>query len=373
MRISWLLFLFFSPWQAWGQYCAEYNTNDLTTPFTISDATHHITGSHSLKAAAANACTYSDSKIANQVCIVQELLAGYGTRNEQGIVTDLGGHDLAAGYPPTTVRTQGSSHATVQIEFAVQGCGILGCLGGVTFNFPPFSVTGPSVIFKQDSPVSDFCAQHYNNVPRGCYGQCGTPLMADLSQAFGGDESGTDIFHLTDKEHGIRLKFKRGQGQDWAEVKPESIGWTEPNSYMAVLVRPNANGDYTIENSDNVFGNYSSCGDKLCKNGVAALAYYCDDPINGGNGDGVCDSKDLHFQNGDLRWQVGRTRLLTMKEAKVTFLGLTETEMHGTFRRQDQFGNIFALRSIMRFESRDPHITRDTFVWDVIPDQKRNK
>jgi hypothetical protein len=82
-----------------------------------------------------------------------------------------------------------------------------------------------------------------------------------------------------------------------------------------VLVLPDDDG--TITNGDNLFGNVTHCGDRLCHDGFEALKFKCDRPENGGNGDGFCDSKDAMWYQ--LRWLSGRpsdpkAKLYTMQE-----------------------------------------------------------
>jgi len=353
-----------------AQHCSYYDSSDGTAPIELGpNSTNHNKAAtfHSLLAGALNNCTYSDTGVAGEICITQEVIQPEGTKYDSGLGTTFEpfGHKLDADYPPASVRNQGATTATGRAEFAVQGCYLPDCPGGVTFSYPPFTVSGSHVIFSEQSPITDFCAQHQNVAPKGCFGQCGTPLMTDLSEAFGIHTQGNDLDHLTDRKYGYTMKFNRKPGQDWATVKPQAIGWTTPGSYMAVLVRPDANGEYNVKTSDNVFGNYSMCANgKLCSNGFEALRYYCDDALNSGNGDGVCDAKDLQFK--DLRWQVGRTKLLTMKEAHVKAIHFDATEMHGKWRRRDQFGNTFAIRGSMEIDN----ALRVQWVWDVIPVQE---
>lgn len=347
-----------------AQNCSNYDSSRIGATITIANNNHHLTLQHNLVAAAVNTCTYSDTGVANQNCFVDQVLHGFPNpgKHEAGVVSDLGGHRLTDGYPPGTASQPSPSTTNTIIEFAVQGCGLLGCTVGAIFSWPPFIVTAPSLIYSDATPVSAVCVHHSNVPPQGCgTAFCGTPIMADLTPGMYGENIG----HLTDRQHGYTFKFR-------SQTKAETIGWTEPGSWMSVLVRPDPNGDYTVQTSDNIFGNYSRCANgKRCKNGIEALRYYCDDPINSGNGDGVCDSKDLHFK--DLRWQVGRTKLLTMQQAGIKSFSLDATVMKGKSRITDEFGNTFAIQSTAAVVTPDKDVQRGMVIWDVIPAQSGMK
>lgn len=101
----------------------------------------------------------------------------------------------------------------------------------------------------------------------------GSPIIIDMLG---------DGVHLTSASDGALFQLHPGQYGKWA--------WTQPNSDDAFLVLDvNANG--RIDDGSEMFGDGSAQVPGDNPNGFAALAYY-DMPEQGGNSDGVIDSKD---------------------------------------------------------------------------------
>lgn len=143
---------------------------------------------------------------------------------------------------------------------------------------------------------------------------------------------------------------------------------------MLVLVLPNADG--SVKNGDNLFGNVTHCGDKLCPDGFRALTYKCDNPLFGGNGDGYCDSRDaLWYQ---LRWLSGRPedpkrKLYTMQDISphlsfdLRIGSYYEVQSEEQFR--DEHGNHARLRGVVNLGWTDygEHgmVSNSRTIWDV--------
>jgi hypothetical protein len=147
-----------------------------------------------------------------------------------------------------------------------------------------------------------------------------------------------DGFSLTDADHGVRFDIA-GTGN------PIQIAWTAPGSKNAFLAL-DRDGSGVITSGKELFGNFTQQPPSDHPNGFRALAEY-DKPENGGNGDGIIDSRDAVFSqlrlwvdaNHDGISQQGE--LHTLPEMGVFSISLD----YSLSQRTDEFGNVFRYKA----------------------------
>ena len=143
---------------------------------------------------------------------------------------------------------------------------------------------------------------------------------------------------MTDVAHGVRFEFFPGK-------PPVQISWTDKkfgNGWLAL----DRNGNGTIDDSSELFGNLTAQPPSSNPNGYAALAVF-DKPENGGNGNGLIDRGDSIFaklvvwvdsnNNG-----ISQARELhSLNEVGIYSIDLQYTEI----KYIDKFGNVFRYAS----------------------------
>ncbi len=179
-----------------------------------------------------------------------------------------------------------------------------------------------------------------------CY-PCTSPIILDLSG---------QGFSLTSADNGVVFDIS-GTGH------PIQMGWTALGADNAFLALPGADG--LVHDGKQLFGNFTPQPASDHPNGFAALAVY-DDPKNGGNGDGVIDSRDAIFSslrlwidaNHDGIAQPGE--LHTLPSLGVNSIGLK----YKLSEKEDQYGNRFRYRA--KVNPDDPDASRvDRTAFDV--------
>lgn len=213
-----------------------------------------------------------------------------------------------------------------------------GCITGLFFQGP----CNRSVAFQSR------CAEPTGYEPESCTcpdGASMSPIVIDV------DHGG---FSMTDAAGGVVFDMLK-------DGVPLAISWTAAGSTNSLLVL-DRNGNGTIDNGEELFGDITPQPASSSPNGFLALAEY-DKSASGGNGNGRIDRQDAIFSQLKL-WRDSNHNGFSESSELQSLTGLLRAIDldYKESRRTDQHGNQFRYRAKV-YDVHGTHAGR--WAWDV--------
>jgi hypothetical protein len=359
-----------NPTPATPTSCNGYSTDVGYDPnpsgFGTTD--HRVGYDHQVSITATGSCVYSSSGSAN--CNTQ-----CGVSGTAPVSGDLGG--TVTGYCHVVgVNWQSGSAAAVNGGASCSGlmsggtseCTTSLCDCTVSVSAAGLVTGNPQVIWTLNDPIPLACNTEPDPTHTGdgggnggCTG--GSVKCQDPPSPIIVDTTGHG-FLLTSAEDGVRFDF-------YGDGHPIKLSWTADDSGNAFLALDrNHNGK--IDDAKELFGNITEQPESTDPNGYLALAEF-DKPENGGNGDGIIDSRDAVYSKL-LLWIDKNHDGISQPEELHTLPELGVFSISLRYRSEplvDKYGNSFRYRGVLNPDAKDGESKDGRYTYDVffVPDK----